>query len=232
MVAGLPLQRSSRRHGAPTDRAMFAAAPRCEAEADARCVLVSAAGTLMESACHQAPRTMHVRVVWLWRASGLAEADSRCVLVSAAGTLVQSACRHDQAPDTSVQVLCLCNGSRHQAPTDRARWRLLHGARRRPTQGACSSLPLALRCRVLAARTKDPHRCSCFAFATEAAIKLRRVEQGGGCSMPTTIQRHILLEQTGVQDPLRHAAVCAQVHPDWRRGFMLHGQPTVRRRAG
>ena len=60
MVAGLPLQRSSRRHGAPTDRAMFAAAPRCEAEADARCVLVSAAGTLMESACRQAPNTTHL----------------------------------------------------------------------------------------------------------------------------------------------------------------------------
>ena len=53
MVAGLPLQRSSRRHGAPTDRAMFAAAPRCEAEADARCVLVSAVCTRMESACRR-----------------------------------------------------------------------------------------------------------------------------------------------------------------------------------
>ena len=43
--------------------------------------------------------------------------------------------------------LCLCIGSRHEeAPTDRASLRLLHGARRRPTQGACSSLPLALRC--------------------------------------------------------------------------------------
>ena len=40
--------------------------------------------------------------------------------------------------------LCLCIGSRHEAPTDRASLRLLHVARRRPTQGACSSLPLAL----------------------------------------------------------------------------------------
>ena len=38
----------------------LAAAPRCEAEADSRCVLVSAAGTLVESACHQDRATMHV----------------------------------------------------------------------------------------------------------------------------------------------------------------------------
>ena len=139
-------------------------------------------------------------------------------------------------------VLCLCNGSCHQAPTDRARWRLLHGARRRPTQGACSSLPLALRWRVLAARSShQTHRCRClralplqrkppsssdrsskvaaaprceaeadsrcvlasaagapsesacrqdhtpatvggFAFATEAAMKLRLIEQACRCS--------------------------------------------------
>ena len=60
--------------------------------------------------------------------------------------------------------LCLCNGSRHEAPTDRASLSLLHGARQRPTQGACSSLPLALRQRVLAARTSGPHTCRLVCF--------------------------------------------------------------------
>ena len=34
-----------------------------------------------------------------------------------------------------LQVVCLCNGSRHEPPTDRASLRLLDGARRRPTEG-------------------------------------------------------------------------------------------------
>ena len=71
------------------------------------------------------------------------------MLVSAASTPVESACR--QAPGT-LQAVCLCIGSRNAASTDRASSQLLHGARQRPTQGACSSLPLALRWRVLAAR--------------------------------------------------------------------------------
>ena len=52
--------------------------------------------------------------------------------------------------------------SRHEAPpTASASLRLLHGARwRRRTQGACSSLPLALGWRVLAATTiKKPAGC-------------------------------------------------------------------------
>ena len=58
---------------------------------------------------------------------------------------------------------------------NRANLRLLHGPRwRRRTQGACSSLPLALRWRVLAATTRHLHQsCRWFAFATEDAMQLR-----------------------------------------------------------
>ena len=50
--------------------------------------------------------------------------------------------------------------------------------------GACSSLPLALRWRVLAARHKAHQASVCrwIAFALEAAMKLRLVEQACGCS--------------------------------------------------
>ena len=47
----LCLRRSS--HQAPTDGgASLWAAPQCEVEVDSRCLLVSASGTRMESACH------------------------------------------------------------------------------------------------------------------------------------------------------------------------------------
>ena len=52
--------------------------------------------------------------------------------------------------------------------------RLLHGARRRRTQGACSSLPLALGCKVLAAAATRHQQV--VGFATETAIKLRLIE--------------------------------------------------------
>ena len=82
-------------------------------QADARCVLVSAASTRMDSACrhdeaparglpsrrsrrHEAP-TGRASLHLLHRC--MPEADSRCVLVSAAAsTRMDSACRHDQAP--------------------------------------------------------------------------------------------------------------------------------------
>ena len=51
--------------GAPTGRARLSASPRCEAEADARCVLVSATGTPVESACCQALGTRTCRWVAL-----------------------------------------------------------------------------------------------------------------------------------------------------------------------
>ena len=64
-------------------------------------------------------------------------------------------------------VVCLYNGSRPEPPTGRASLRLRHGARRRPTQGACSSLPLALGCGECLA-PGSTH----LAFATEAAMNL------------------------------------------------------------
>ena len=137
-------------------------------------------------------------------------------------------------PGTRPHAPCrwcgLCDGSRHEAPTDRASLQLLHGARRRRTQDACSppaagtlaksacrqapdtrhlhrlieqacncstvrgrgrlkvraaSLPLAFRWRALAARHEAPgtrHHARCLAFATEAAMKLRLIEQACGCS--------------------------------------------------
>ena len=102
--------------------------------------------------------------------------------------------RHD-APRHS-DVGCLPSGSTHQPPAvglslqrkppsssdcSSASLRLLHGARPWPTQGACSSLRVALRWRVLAPRQQAS--AGGFVFATEAAIKLRLViEQDCGCS--------------------------------------------------
>ena len=72
-----------------------------------------------------------------------------------------------------LQVVWRCNGSCHQAPTDRAE---------ADARSVLSSLPLALRWRVLAATTThQTHACG-FGFATEAAIKLRLIEQACGCS--------------------------------------------------
>ena len=78
-----------------------------------------------------------------------------CVLVSGGGTPVHSACCHALV---HVQANVPLQRSRHdEAPNDRASVRLLHGARRRRTHGACSSLAVALRCRVLTAT----HLCTC-----------------------------------------------------------------------
>ena len=70
----------------------------------------------------------------------------------------------------TCRVLCLCNGSRHEAPTGRASLRLLHSARQRQTQGAWL------------VSAWDTLSAECFAFATEAAMKLRLIEQACGCS--------------------------------------------------
>ena len=60
--------------------------------------------------------------------------------------------------------------------------RLLHGARRRRTQGACSSVPLALRWRrMLAARTTYLHLQVVW-LCNAAAMHLRLIEQACGCS--------------------------------------------------
>ena len=84
-----------------------------------------------------------------------AEAESRCVLISAPGTRVESACHHDH--DHTAALIVVCNGAAMQAPTGGASFRLLHGARRRRSQGACSSLPLALGWRVLTTVTTHLH---------------------------------------------------------------------------
>ena len=61
------------------------------------------------------------------------------------------------ATNAPAGIMMLCNGSRHEALTDRASLRLLlHDARRWQTQGACSSLPPTLGWRVLAAVSQAP----------------------------------------------------------------------------
>ena len=72
------------RHEALIHTSKLAPAPRCEAEADSRCVLVSASGTQAESACRpdQAPAVCFP----VEPPRRDADADSRCVLVTAAGT--------------------------------------------------------------------------------------------------------------------------------------------------
>ena len=118
-------------------------------------VLVSAAGIPVESACRRRdhPPANHLQVVCLCngaaiklrqieQACGCSTVRGRgglkiCVLLSAAGTPVESACRRrDYQPATIMQVVCRrLQWSRHQAPKDRASMRVLHGARRRRTQG-------------------------------------------------------------------------------------------------
>ena len=76
------------------------------------------------------------------------------VLISAPGTRVESACR---CGHTSALIV-VCNGAAiNEAPTGGARLLLVHGARRRRSQGACSSLPQALEWRALAAVTTHLH---------------------------------------------------------------------------
>ena len=94
---------------------------------------------------------------------------------SASGPRVDSACRQHQGPVTCLQVLCLRNGSRHAAPTDRASLRLLHSARQRRTQGACSCLCL------WHSDAATTHLAKCFTFATEAAMQLGLIGQACGC---------------------------------------------------
>ena len=65
---------------------------------------------------------------------------------------VSGECLRPRPP--TCRVLCLCNGSRHEARTGRASLRLLHGARQRQTQGACPiSFPVGRAWRVLAPTT-------------------------------------------------------------------------------
>ena len=99
------------------------------------------------------------------------------------GTRVESACRHDQALARVCRCVVCDDGAAINAPTDRASLHLLHGARRWRTQGACSSLPLALGWRVLAVMTRHRHVSAGASFATtEPPSTLRLIEQACTCS--------------------------------------------------
>ena len=109
----------------------------------------------------------------------VAEADSRCVLVSAAGTPVESACRHDHAPDTCCK--------RFDFATEAAiKLRLIEQACGCSTvRGGDRPKVRARLClwRVRACRQDQPPApAGAFAFATEAAMNLRLIEQACGCS--------------------------------------------------
>ena len=197
---------------------------RCGAEADSRCVLVSATSTRVQSACQHSDHT----AAWVGVCHGAAtngwtklvadprcevEAESRCVLVSSPALRCRAECLHS---DQTLAGVCFFHGAvqklrlmeqgygrstvrggggevkvharicrrhldgeclpsrpgtcrwlplqrrRHEAPTDGARLRLLHMARQWHTQGACTSLPLTLGWRVLGAAARH---LQVFAFA-------------------------------------------------------------------
>ena len=141
------------------------AASRSEAEADSRCMLVPVAGTRLESACLPANQagTCHVTcngasmklLCFVAPPRCEAEVDSRCMLVPAANTRLESACRcacSSLPPALGLRVLAalptrqapasvICNGPYVKPRLMEQALRLLHCARRRRTQGACSSLP-------------------------------------------------------------------------------------------
>ena len=106
---------------------------------------------------------------------------------------------------------CLCNRSRHGAPTDRASLRLLHGARRRRSLKVRARL-----CRwhssgeCLPPRTTHHAPAGGFAFATEAAMELRLIEHACGCSTVRDgggASRCVLVSAAGtlVESACRHA---------------------------
>ena len=147
----------------------------------------------------QRPNHMQVQVVWFCHGSRHEAPTDRAslrLLHGARRRPTQGACLslplalrwRVLAASSHARVcgLVFCDGSRHDAPTDRASLRLLHGARRRPTQGACLSLPLALQRRVLAATTRHHARGTCKAngglpLQRAAGIKLRLIQQACGC---------------------------------------------------
>ena len=135
---GLPLQRKP--PSSSDGSSKVAAAPRCEAEADSRCVLVSAAGTPVESACREEqPPDTSVQVLTCFAFATEAaiklrqiEQGGGCSTVRGGGRLKVRArlCRWHSGAEclprgaatrhigAGAYVLCLCNGSCHQAPTD------------------------------------------------------------------------------------------------------------------
>ena len=132
----------------------LAAAQQCEAEADSRCVLVSASGTWVTRPCRRRPAPSSVG--HLCNAAAvkrrLIEQACSCSIVRGGGgrkVRARVCIRHlgaEASPPPPGIFKCGSHlqRSRHEATTDRASLRLLHGAWRRRTQGACSCLPLAL----------------------------------------------------------------------------------------
>ena len=83
----------------------------------------------------------------------------RCVLVSASGSRVESAYRPDHTP--AMCSVCEEEAAMKLRLTVEQAYGLLHGARWRWTQGACSSLPPALGWRVHATATTQL-RCALY----------------------------------------------------------------------
>ena len=78
-------------------------------------------------------------------------------------------------PQRSTCTDCVLQRSRHEAPTDRASLRrLLHGARRTGTQGACSSLPPGTQMQSACRPEQAP---ALIVWCNGAAMKLRLMEQ-------------------------------------------------------
>ena len=74
---------------------------------------------------------------------------------------------------------CVLQRSRNEAPTDGASLRrLLHGARRTGTQGACSSLPPGTRVQIACRPDQAP---ALVVVCNGAAMKLSLMEQACGC---------------------------------------------------
>ena len=104
------------------------------------------------------------------------------VLVTAAGTAVESALPPVHRTPCTCRWCCLCNGSRHEAPTDRVEG--LGAARCEAEADSRCVLVTAAGTAVESAllpATARHARADGFVIATEAAMKLRLIEQGSGC---------------------------------------------------
>ena len=123
-----------------------------------------------QGACSPLPPALQpgtCRCVWLCVGAAMqapTDGASLRLLHGARRTGTQGACL-SLRPALGFKVLvapirylqCVLQWSRHKSPTGGASLRLLHGARRTGTQGACSSLPPTLGCKVLAALIRHLH---------------------------------------------------------------------------
>ena len=119
------------------------------------------------------------------------EADSKGVCSSLPLALLRRVLAASHQAPRHVQVVCLCDGSRHEAPTDRASVRVVDSAtsRRRPTQRVHARLCCShSRGECLALGTK--HQAHAREFALQVVclcdgsrqMQLRLIEQAYGCS--------------------------------------------------